>query len=167
MFWAPASFSVGNLQLSVGILSKICNFLLCPCLLFNPCTHLDAAAIVNDGGLVTRCGLQEEYNNEAINWSRIEFVDNQEALDMIAMKPMNIFALVDEESKFPQATDATLLAKLNQNHAKNRNYLKPKSDINTLFGLNHFAGVVFYDTRGERLHWEFTIFIITKGSAAA
>jgi len=70
---------------------------------------------------------------------------------MIAMKPMSIFALVDEESKFPQATDSTLLAKLNNNHGKNKNYLKPKSDINTLFGLNHFAGVVFYDTRGERL----------------
>jgi len=95
--------------------------------------------------------LQEEYNNEAINWSRIEFVDNQEALDMIAMKPMNIFALVDEESKFPQATDTTLLAKLNNNHGKNVNYLKPKSDINTQFGINHFAGVVFYDTRGELL----------------
>jgi len=96
-----------------------------------------------------RCALQEEYNNEAINWSRIEFVDNQEALDMIAMKPMSIFALVDEESKFPQATDITLLTKLNTNHGKNRNYLKPKSDINTLFGISHFAGVVFYDTKGE------------------
>ena len=37
--------------------------------------------------------------------------------------------------------------KLHQRHGNNRNYLKPKSDINTSFGLNHFAGVVFYDTR--------------------
>ena len=64
------------------------------------------------------------------------------------MKPLSIFALVDEESKFPQATDITLLSKLNNNHGKNVHYLKPKSDINTLFGINHFAGVVFYDTRG-------------------
>jgi len=111
---------------------------------------------VNDFTIVEECDVmlvcvQEEYDNEAINWSRIEFVDNQEALDMIAMKPMNIFALVDEESKFPQATDATLLTKLNNNHGRNKNYLKPKSDINPLFGLNHFAGVVFYDTRGERM----------------
>ena len=47
---------------------------------------------------------QEEYNNEAINWAHIEFVDNQEALDMIAVKPMSIFALVDEESKFPKVS---------------------------------------------------------------
>ena len=46
--------------------------------------------------------LQEEYNNEAISWSHIEFVDNQQALDMIAVKPMSIFALVDEEAKFPK-----------------------------------------------------------------
>ena len=41
-----------------------------------------------------------------------------------------------------------MLNKLHRGHSTNPNYLKPKSDINTSFGLNHFAGVVFYDTRG-------------------
>jgi hypothetical protein len=50
-----------------------------------------------------------------------------------------------------QGTDQTMLAKLHKTHGSHRNYLKPKSDINTSFGLNHFAGVVFYDTRGEFL----------------
>ena len=45
---------------------------------------------------------QEEYNQESISWQHIEFVDNQDALDLIAVKPMNIMALVDEESKFPK-----------------------------------------------------------------
>lgn len=44
---------------------------------------------------------QDEYNAESINWQNIEFVDNQDTLDMIAMKPLNIMALVDEESRFP------------------------------------------------------------------
>ncbi|KAG5675745.1 hypothetical protein PVAND_005623 [Polypedilum vanderplanki] len=91
---------------------------------------------------------QEEYNHEAINWQHIEFVDNQDALDLIAIKQLNIMALIDEESKFPRGTDQTMLAKLHKTHGSHRNYLKPKSDINTSFGLNHFAGVVFYDTRG-------------------
>ncbi|CAG2163263.1 unnamed protein product, partial [Oppiella nova] len=91
---------------------------------------------------------QEEYNIETINWQHIEFVDNQEALDLIAAKPMNIMALIDEESKFPKGTDFTLLNKLHKTHGSNTNYLKPKSDINQSFGLNHFAGIVFYDTRG-------------------
>ncbi|XP_063358267.1 myosin-VIIa isoform X4 [Cydia amplana] len=91
---------------------------------------------------------QEEYNLEGINWQHIEFVDNQDALDLIALKQLNIMALIDEESKFPKGTDQTMLAKLHKTHGLHRNYLKPKSDINTSFGLNHFAGVVFYDTRG-------------------
>ena len=91
---------------------------------------------------------QEEYNLEAINWHHIEFVDNQEALDLIAVRPLNLMSLIDEESKFPKGSDQTMLNKLHRGHSINRNYLKPKSDYNTSFGLNHFAGVVFYDTRG-------------------
>ncbi|XP_004531186.1 myosin-VIIa [Ceratitis capitata] len=91
---------------------------------------------------------QEEYNHEAINWQHIEFVDNQDALDLIAIKQLNIMALIDEEARFPKGTDQTMLAKLHKTHGTHKNYLKPKSDINTSFGLNHFAGVVFYDTSG-------------------
>ncbi|XP_043214510.1 myosin-VIIa-like isoform X4 [Amphibalanus amphitrite] len=91
---------------------------------------------------------QEEYNLEAINWHHIEFVDNQDALDMIAVRPLNIMALIDEESKFPKGTDQTMLNKLHKTHGDNVNYLKPKSDMNASFGMNHFAGVVFYDARG-------------------
>ncbi|XP_069983292.1 myosin-VIIa isoform X1 [Penaeus vannamei] len=91
---------------------------------------------------------QEEYNAENINWQHIEFVDNQDTLDLIAIKQLNIMALVDEESKFPKGTDQTMLQKLHKQHSHHKQYLKPKSDLNASFGINHFAGVVFYDTRG-------------------
>lgn len=48
---------------------------------------------------------QEEYNHEGINWQHIEFVDNQDALDLIAIKQLNIMALIDEEAKFPKGKD--------------------------------------------------------------
>lgn len=91
---------------------------------------------------------QEEYNHESINWQHIEFVDNQDALDLIASRPLNIMALIDEESKFPKGTDNTLLNKLHNQHGININYLQPKSSVNSSFGINHFAGIVFYDTKG-------------------
>ena len=47
---------------------------------------------------------QEEYDLEGIEWKHIEFVDNQEALDLIATKPLNIMSLVDEESQFPKVS---------------------------------------------------------------
>ena len=61
---------------------------------------------------------------------------------------MNVLSLVDEEAKFPRGTDQTLLNKMHTTHTKNRNYLRPRSDLNKSFGVNHFAGVVFYDSRG-------------------
>uniref|UniRef100_A0A8D0L834 Myosin VIIA n=1 Tax=Sphenodon punctatus TaxID=8508 RepID=A0A8D0L834_SPHPU len=91
---------------------------------------------------------QEEYNLENINWQHIEFTDNQDALDMIAIKPMNIISLIDEESKFPKGTDTTMLHKLNSQHKLNTNYIPPKNNHDTQFGINHFAGVVYYETKG-------------------
>ncbi|XP_016148301.1 unconventional myosin-VIIa-like [Sinocyclocheilus grahami] len=91
---------------------------------------------------------QEEYNIENINWQHIEFTDNQDALDMIAIKPMNIISLIDEESKFPKGTDTTMLNKLNSQHKLNTNYIPPKNTYETQFGIQHFAGVVYYETRG-------------------
>ncbi|KDO65123.1 hypothetical protein CISIN_1g0004211mg, partial [Citrus sinensis] len=39
---------------------------------------------------------QEEYTREEINWSYIEFIDNQDVLDLIEKKPGGIIALLDE-----------------------------------------------------------------------
>ncbi|CAI9153361.1 unnamed protein product [Rangifer tarandus platyrhynchus] len=91
---------------------------------------------------------QEEYDLESIDWMHIEFTDNQDALDMIANKPMNIISLIDEESKFPKGTDTTMLHKLNSQHKLNANYIPPKNNHETQFGINHFAGIVYYESQG-------------------
>ncbi|KAM9614023.1 unconventional myosin-VIIb [Morphnus guianensis] len=90
---------------------------------------------------------QEEYLAEHIAWNNIDFTDNRQALEVIALKPMNIISLIDEESKFPKGTDATMLVKINSLHGKSKVYIPPKSVHDTKFGINHFAGVVFYESK--------------------
>lgn len=45
---------------------------------------------------------QEEYLSENITWDYIRYTDNQPILDLLALKPMSIVSLLDEESRFPQ-----------------------------------------------------------------
>lgn len=51
---------------------------------------------------------QNEYNKEKIIWRKIPFIDNQNVLDMIGAKPMNVMSLIDEESKFPKGQSVKL-----------------------------------------------------------
>jgi myosin-7 len=51
---------------------------------------------------------QEEYLSENITWNYIHYTDNQPILDMLALKPMSIISLLDEESRFPQACVFTI-----------------------------------------------------------
>uniref|UniRef100_A0A3Q3K2W2 Uncharacterized protein n=1 Tax=Monopterus albus TaxID=43700 RepID=A0A3Q3K2W2_MONAL len=90
---------------------------------------------------------QEEYARENIVWKHIDFKDNQRTLDVLATKPLNILALIDEESNFPKGTDTTMLQKMNQLHGKGEIYIPPKNNYETQFGIQHFAGVVYYDSQ--------------------
>ncbi|KAM9761609.1 unconventional myosin-VIIb [Menidia menidia] len=91
---------------------------------------------------------QDEYARENIVWKHIDYQDNQSTLDVLASKPLNMLALIDEESNFPQGTDATMIQKMNQVHAKGNIYIPPKNTHDTQFGIQHFAGVVYYDSQG-------------------
>ncbi|XP_040163655.1 myosin-VIIa-like isoform X1 [Anopheles arabiensis] len=91
---------------------------------------------------------QAEYAREGINWTTIDFIDNQEILDMIGMKSLNLMSLIDEETRFPKGTDLTMLSKLHSTHGTKSVYVKPKYDKDAAFGIQHFAGVVFYRVDG-------------------
>ncbi|CAG0891194.1 unnamed protein product [Darwinula stevensoni] len=91
---------------------------------------------------------QEEYDAEGIEWNHIDFVDNQDCLDLIGKKPMNIMSLMDEECMMPKGTDQTLLAKFNTAYSKDKSYLKPTRHKTNSFGIAHFAGEVYYDVQG-------------------
>mmetsp|Transcript_13678 Transcript_13678/g.18752 ORF Transcript_13678/g.18752 Transcript_13678/m.18752 type:complete len:1592 (+) Transcript_13678:330-5105(+) len=87
---------------------------------------------------------QEEYEREQIDWSYIEFVDNQDVLTLIEGKPMGILALLDEQCRFPKSNHETFSTKL-LHHTSNTRFSVPKRS-QTEFSLQHYAGEVTYDT---------------------
>ncbi|KAL1548316.1 myosin-8-like [Salvia divinorum] len=88
---------------------------------------------------------QEEYTKEEIDWSYIEFVDNQDILDLIEKKPGGIIALLDEACILPRSTHETFAEKLYQTFKDHKRFSKPKLS-RTGFTICHYAGDVTYQT---------------------
>ncbi|KAH9699052.1 Myosin-11 [Citrus sinensis] len=88
---------------------------------------------------------QEEYTKEEIDWSYIEFVDNQDVLDLIEKKPGGIIALLDEACMFPKSTHETFANKLYQTFKSHKRFVKPKFS-RTDFAIAHYAGEVMYQS---------------------
>ncbi|CAN1239207.1 VIII-2 [Linum grandiflorum] len=88
---------------------------------------------------------QEEYEEDGIDWTKVDFEDNQDCLDLFEKKPIGLLSLLDEESNFPNSTDLTLVNKLNKHLNGNPSY---KSQRGRAFGVRHYAGEVVYDTNG-------------------
>ncbi|XP_067994727.1 myosin-IIIb isoform X12 [Melanerpes formicivorus] len=86
---------------------------------------------------------QMEYQNEGIDATTVEYEDNRPLLDMFLQKPMGLLSLLDEESRFPQATDLTLVDKFEDN-LRCKYFWRPKG-VELSFGIQHYAGKVLYD----------------------
>ena len=88
---------------------------------------------------------QEEYEKEAIDWSYIEFVDNQDILDVIERKVGGIISLLDESCIMTSTTSEQFAQKLFSALDDEKRFSKPKrSQID--FTLNHYAGDVTYES---------------------
>ncbi|XP_027343633.1 myosin-2 isoform X2 [Abrus precatorius] len=88
---------------------------------------------------------QEEYELDGIDWTKVDFEDNQECLDLFEKKPLGLLSLLDEESNFPRASDLTLANKLKQHLHTNPCF---KEERGRAFSICHYAGEVLYDTTG-------------------
>ncbi|CAK6968570.1 myosin-IIIa isoform X3 [Scomber scombrus] len=89
---------------------------------------------------------QDEYLNEEVDARMIEYEDNRPLLDLFLQKPMGMLSLLDEESRFPQATDQTLVEKFEVN-LKTKSFWRPKR-VDLGFGIHHYAGKVIYNAAG-------------------
>ena len=65
-------------------------------------------------------------------------------------KPMGIWAILEEESLFPKATDKSFEEKLKASLGKLPVFLKPqsKTDPRAHFAISHYAGIVSYNVTG-------------------
>ncbi|KAL6999435.1 hypothetical protein U1Q18_000597 [Sarracenia purpurea var. burkii] len=87
----------------------------------------------------------KEYESDGIDWTKVEFEDNQECLDLFEKKPLGLISLLDEESNFPKATDLTFANKLKQHLNDNSCF---RGERGGAFRIHHYAGEVLYDTSG-------------------
>ncbi|KAM6985641.1 myosin-IIIb isoform 3-T3 [Aplochiton taeniatus] len=89
---------------------------------------------------------QMEYQSEGVDASLVEYEDNRPILDMFLQKPMGLLSLLDEESRFPQATEQTLVDKFEDN-LRFKYFWRPKR-VELCFGIQHYAGKVLYNVNG-------------------
>lgn len=84
--------------------------------------------------------------SEGIDWRYIEFVDNQEVLDLIEGK-MGLLDLLDELCRFPSSGAADLANKYSTTPSvsTSKRYVREKRPP-TAFSIDHYAGLVRYDT---------------------
>merc|ERR1712042_50557 len=93
---------------------------------------------------------QEEYVKEGIDWVMVDFGMDLQAAIIMFEKPMGLWAILEEESLFPKATDKSFEEKLKASLGKLPVFLKPqsKTDKNAHFGVSHYAGIVSYNVTG-------------------
>ena len=90
---------------------------------------------------------QAEYEREAIDWSYIEFVDNQDVLDLVEGAPAGVLACLDDVCRFPRAAASDFAEKLYASPAvaSSARFSRPKTQPGA-FTVAHYAGGVTYDT---------------------
>lgn len=89
---------------------------------------------------------EEEYLNEGIQFDIVDFQNNEDLIEVF-MGPLGLFALLDEESKFPRASDGSLVEKFSSHWKNSDRYVRSRANDLT-FAINHYAGKVVYNARG-------------------
>merc|ERR1712180_382270 len=94
---------------------------------------------------------QELYQSEGLDVAMQDFGMDLIACIIMFEKPMGIWAILEEESNFPKATDKSFEDKIKAQHlGESANMAKAKSstDPNAHFAIIHYAGTVSYNVTG-------------------
>ncbi|NXJ66401.1 MYO19 protein, partial [Rostratula benghalensis] len=88
---------------------------------------------------------QEEYAAEGLQWSFINYQDNQNCLDLIEGNPLSIFSLLNEECRLNRSSNTDLFqTRIEKALAHNRCLSRNKFSKKPNFIISHYAGKVCY-----------------------
>lgn len=92
---------------------------------------------------------QAEYEKEGIQWSFIEFPENQDVLDLIEKRGTGLLSILDDQCKCPGPSDkAFALDVYSKCGGVDRFQASRKQTATLRFSVEHYAGPVEYDTDG-------------------
>ncbi|GAB6030643.1 hypothetical protein CHUAL_007499 [Chamberlinius hualienensis] len=100
---------------------------------------------------------QEEYAKEGIQWTPVDFYNNDAICDLIDKNNNGILAILDEESlRMGHVTDDSLLKRIDQQCGQDRHYESSNCTSNPSstplpdcsFRIRHYAGKVIYSIKG-------------------
>jgi myosin heavy subunit len=103
----------------------------------------------------------------------VAFSDNESCIELLDKRNTGLFAVLNEQSIFPKATDASMVEKLYETQKSQQCFAKPKmkSVGSPCFIVHHYAGSVTYNSEGflekncDRLHAD--VQALMDGSSAA
>ena len=110
----------------------------------------------------------ELYTEEELKFEKIEYQDNQGAIDIVEKSPSGILRLLDETCKKPGSTDKNFCDSVATTHKKSNFYMQPRAGgfrqyrEDQAFVVRHFAGDVCYladsflEKNNDTLHPDFT-----------
>lgn len=110
----------------------------------------------------------ELYTEEELKFEKIEYQDNQGAIDIVEKNPSGILRLLDEMSKKPGSTAKNFCDSVATTHKKSNFYMQPRAGgfrqyrEDEAFVVRHFAGDVCYladsflEKNNDTLHPDFT-----------
>ncbi|KAI7804825.1 myosin VIb, partial [Triplophysa rosa] len=98
---------------------------------------------------------QELYQKEGLGVNEVHYVDNQDCIDLVEAKVVGILDILDEENRFPQASDQHFAGEVHSKHKDHFRLSVPRKSKLTIhrnlrddegFIIRHFAGAVCYET---------------------
>ncbi|NXU12211.1 MYO19 protein, partial [Pardalotus punctatus] len=88
---------------------------------------------------------QEEYAAEGLQWSFINYQDNQHCLDLIEGNPLSIFSLLNEECRLNRPSNTDLFqTRIEKALSSNQCLSRDKFSKKPNFIISHYAGKVCY-----------------------